>query len=302
MSSSSSSPSSLAAAAPFEIGYEKAHYLLAARNVFGEAYGPAEDVYVTLDRYWPAFIMIFSFVLYWFVLFPHVFPLLRKVDAKTLKVWRDRHNIVLFFYSAFCCGATFLFLYQDNQLTSWTTLLCKPTERTWLRPLDVTFILSKLYEQIDTAFIIALSTRPVGFLHKYHHATTFWLFLFVTCIPSGEKLGMLLNGFVHTLMYSHYWRSWPSFLVPVITALQIAQLATVTAAWHLTPSVCPDIRQARAVSEMPWEFYTPYTMVPVFLILFITFFVNRFCPRVSQRISHAFMGKSVSGDSGYKNK
>jgi hypothetical protein len=42
--------------------------------------------------------------------------------------------------------------------------------------------------------------RKLDFLHLYHHATTFALFLIVMNFPGTEKFGMILNGFVHTIM------------------------------------------------------------------------------------------------------
>ncbi|KAJ1489464.1 hypothetical protein T484DRAFT_1936929 [Baffinella frigidus] len=76
------------------------------------------------------------------------------------------------------------------------------------------------------------------------------------------------------LMYSHYWRAWPKALVPVITILQISQLATVTYAWSVTPGICPE--HADVPKAHFWEFITPYGMVPVYLYFFVVFFVKRF--------------------------
>ena len=42
--------------------------------------------------------------------------------------------------------------------------------------------------------------RRKDFLHMYHHATTFALFLLVMNFPGAEKCGMLLNGAVHFIM------------------------------------------------------------------------------------------------------
>ena len=68
------------------------------------------------------------------------------------------------------------------------------------------------------------TATPPPSLAADHHATTFWLFCFVMNLPGPEKFGLLMNGGVHTLMYSHYWRQWPKAFVPLITGLQIMQL------------------------------------------------------------------------------
>ena len=111
-------------------------------------------------------------------------------------------------------------------------------------------------------FPVTLGSRPPEFLHKYHHATTFWLFCLVINLPGPEKFGLLLNGGVHTLMYAHYWRPFPKPLVPLITALQIAQLTTVTYAWYASPRVCPAASFADAPRAHRLEVLTPYVMVP----------------------------------------
>eukprot|EP00614_Pseudopedinella_elastica_P027814 CAMPEP_0172621952 /NCGR_PEP_ID=MMETSP1068-20121228/116839_1 /TAXON_ID=35684 /ORGANISM="Pseudopedinella elastica, Strain CCMP716" /LENGTH=241 /DNA_ID=CAMNT_0013429941 /DNA_START=7 /DNA_END=732 /DNA_ORIENTATION=- len=225
--------------------------------------------------------MASSFVFYWFLLVPRILPSTKPADptptgSSFLHSWRDVHNFTLFAYSACCFLGTAAALHASSQLWSWHALLCEPVEGTWLRPLSASFTLSKLVEWVDTAFIVWLGKSPPQFLHKYHHATTFWLFCFVMNMPGPEKLGLLLNGGVHTLMYSHYWRSWPKSLVPVITVLQIAQLATVTYAWTVSPAECPAAPFASGPKDYLPEFLTPYAMVPVFLYFFVVFFFKRF--------------------------
>ena len=102
------------------------------------------------------------------------------------------------------------------------------------------------------------------------------LFCFVMTMPGPEKFGLLLNGGVHTAMYSHYWRSWPKPLVPFITFGQICQLAFVTYSWTISPGLCPDAPFADAARAAPISFLTPYALVPVYLWFFLVFFAKRF--------------------------
>ena len=99
-------------------------------------------------------------------------------------------------------------------------------------------------------------------------------------LPGPEKLGMLLNGFVHFLMYSHYYKSWSKQYVPIITILQILQLTTVIYASYASPSECasddPPPAFVTAKNDHILEFNTPYTMAPVYLALFVVLFVKRF--------------------------
>lgn len=239
------------------------------------ASGGGSNVRLVLDSFVPAALMVGSALLYWFVLVPAVFPRLK--GSTVLAKLRPAHNFFLCVFSLYCCGATLYFLTAETgQLLDWERLLCQPLEGTWLRAVSTLFTISKLYEWGDTMFLVALGTRPPEFLHLYHHATTFWLFLFVMALPGPEKFGMLLNGFVHFLMYWHYWRPWPKSLVPAITVLQMAQLGFVIYAWSASPGVCPAAPFHAAMRETPLSFVTPYFMVPVYLWFFMVFFYKRF--------------------------
>ena len=259
----------------FDVTYEEVDIEIISSSLLGSE---GESVRLTMVRYVPTFIMVGSFFLY-FVLYKVVFPMTRpKTTAeieRTLRM-RDAHNFSLFVYSAICCIGCTAYLLLDGQLFDWHRLLCTPVEGTLLRPLSVTFTLSKIWEWWDTAFIVWLGSRPPQFLHLYHHATTFWLFCFVMNLPGPEKFGMMLNGGVHMLMYSHYWRPWPKALIPAITILQIAQLAFVTYAYTVNPRECPDALFNAGPQEYVLEFITAYGMVPVFLAFFIKFFVKLF--------------------------
>lgn len=138
--------------------------------------------------------------------------------------------------------------------------------------MSLAFTASKLWEWADTLVMLERgdSLRKIGVLHLYHHATTFLLFLIVGNFAGAEKAGMLLNGFVHTLMYAHYAWRLPKVVRPLITAAQVVQLAGVTWLWHATPALCP--AYARFHRDHPVEFAIPYALVPVYLALFLHFF------------------------------
>jgi hypothetical protein len=262
----------------FGFTYEFADFEIASQGSLGNGF-PATDVNLKLNSYTPAAIMVSSFVLYWCILVPIVFPATKPKGESAVRFrtnLRGYHNFFLFLYSGVCCFSTCYWLYADGQLFDWHELLCKPVAGTWLRPLSVTFTISKIVEWIDTAFLIWIGSKKPQFLHTYHHATTFWLFCIIMNLPGPEKFGLLLNGGVHTMMYSHYWRPWPKSLVPLITILQIIQLATVTYVWTVSPNECPDAAFATAPKDFPLEFMTPYAMVPVFLYFFVVFFLKRF--------------------------
>jgi len=313
---------------PFDITYEKMDFEVVPKDAFGPE-SPAEAIRVVVGNHVPMMVMLGSFVMYWFVLLPFVFPATRPGTDEERKRWfgskkalrdkgkelkgnksaeaktqiaaakaeveaasvpfagvekaRDIHNMLLFAFSAFSCFGTAYYLYTtgqmfpgDGRIWDWNKICCTPVEGTILRPMSVAFSLSKIWEWGDTLFIIWLGSRQPIFLHKYHHATTFWLFCCVMNMPGPEKFGMLMNGGVHTMMYHHYWKRWPESIAWIITVLQMMQLAFVTYTWYLNPAECPAASFTDAPTELRAEYLTPYFMVPVFLFFFMKFFVGRF--------------------------
>jgi elongation of very long chain fatty acids protein 4 len=92
------------------------------------------------------------------------------------------------------------------------------------------FYFSKILEFMDT-FIMVLkkSDRQISFLHVYHHTTIFAIWWAVTKWgPGGEAYySVILNSFVHVVMYGYYLSTtvgFPlSFIKPYITSMQMLQ-------------------------------------------------------------------------------
>jgi hypothetical protein len=176
-----------------------------------------------------------------------------------------------------------VYLIQSKEITNLSNLLCKPIP-SWLRILSILFTISKIWEWFDTAILISKghSLSKIGFLHIYHHATTFLLFLCVMNFPGGEKNGMLLNGFVHTLMYYHFAFRLPKLLRPLITTLQIIQLLTVTYIWRVVPSLCPEYKHFP--SQYFFEYLLPHALVPVYCLFFFKFFIEQYLLSSSKKV------------------
>lgn len=231
----------------------------------------------TLSSPFPLILGVGSVAVYLFcifVLFPAITPL-AKANKQLLESFAKFHFVLLCIYSAFCCAATFYYIYTVGEIYSLNDYLCNDTPL-WLRQVALTFTLSKIWEWGDTAIDIwrGKTVSQIGFLHCYHHATTFLLFLVVQNFPGAEKSGMLLNGFVHTLMYYHYAFRLPKILRPLITSAQIAQLVTVTYFWNITPQTCA------SKQDFPSEHFIiyliPYALVPVYTIFFVIFFFEKY--------------------------
>ncbi|ULT95035.1 hypothetical protein L3Y34_004046 [Caenorhabditis briggsae] len=91
------------------------------------------------------------------------------------------------------------------------------------------FAMSKLFELIDTVFIV-LRKRPLIFLHWYHHVTVmiYTWHAYKDHTASGRWF-IWMNYGVHALMYSYYALRSLKFRLPkqmamVVTTLQLAQM------------------------------------------------------------------------------
>lgn len=94
---------------------------------------------------------------------------------------------------------------------------------------SMVFIMSKVPELVDTAFIV-LRKQKLIFLHWYHHITVM-IYSWYTFRDrlSGAQWYVSMNFFVHALMYSYYaCRAMkikiPKPLAVTITALQLSQM------------------------------------------------------------------------------
>lgn len=232
------------------------------------------DIPVSLAQPLPLALGLGASVLYAAIvmLWPKTKPAPESGVFKSASFW---HHAFLFAYSFFTCVAVFIYCFQRGELSSLTAMNCDPAPG-WLVLLALSFTASKIWEWGDTFIFLARgqTTAKIGFLHLYHHCTTFWCCLIVSTFPGSLKCGMLLNGGVHTLMYAHYAWRFPKPLRPLITIAQIAQLAFLTWQWHITPSICP--AYAAYPAAHPVEFALPYLMVPVYLIFFLKFFTETF--------------------------
>ena len=214
---------------------------------------------------------IFVYLFLIFVTFPNSKPANEKEKAER-KRFAKLHYVLLCIYSGICCFSTLYHIYMTGEIFSLEKYLCNPCPF-WLRMLSLSFIFSKIWEWFDTAILI-WNDSTLLFLHCYHHATTFLLFLLVENFHGTSKSGMLMNGFVHFMMYYHYAFRLPKYMRPFITVAQIIQLAVVTYLWHISPRVCPAYEQFPM--EFPIEYLLPYALVPVYLGFFLKFFVESY--------------------------
>lgn len=152
-------------------------------------------------------------------------------------------------------------------------------------PLLFWFLLSKIFELVDTLFLV-LRKRPVIFLHWYHHAATFYYAwdAYAWFVHVGAW-ATIINLVVHSVMYSYYsLMTFPKlrdfflkykFIPQIITGIQITQMVIGLALFIWTTQSCPTTYLAsdfRVASNL----YYAIGMYVSYFALFIMFFIRRY--------------------------
>lgn len=103
------------------------------------------------------------------------------------------------------------------------------------------FYVSKIWDFWDTIFIVlGKKWRQLSFLHVYHHITIFLFYwLNANVFYDGDVyLTIVLNGFIHTVMYTYYFicmhtkdpatgKSLPIWWKSYLTLMQMIQFVTM---------------------------------------------------------------------------
>lgn len=144
-------------------------------------------------------------------------------------------------------------------------------------PIMICFLLSKLYEALDTVILI-INHKKLIVLHCWHHATTFIAFSSGAYTAALFWIG-ILNSAIHVVMYLYYARV--SFIKPVarwITSMQIFHLFGGVACnlWSLSHPIHPRT-QVLAVPNM--------LICLSYGVLFVRFYRQRYLGK--QRIKRA---------------
>ena len=87
------------------------------------------------------------------------------------------------------------------------------------------FYISKFYEFIDTWIVLLKGREPI-FLQVYHHAGVviiMWAFVVTECTHAGAVI-LVLNSFIHTVMYTYYTMAAFGYSSPLKHYLTQAQL------------------------------------------------------------------------------
>ena len=116
------------------------------------------------------------------------------------------YNIVQVMLCSYMCIESFLIAYRQG----YGFMPCVAYNQTnppvanvlWL------FYVSKILDFMDTFFIVVgKKWKQLSFLHVYHHTTIFLFYwLNINAGYDGDVfLTIILNGFIHTVMYTYYF-------------------------------------------------------------------------------------------------
>jgi len=173
--------------------------------------------------WWPI-----SITLAYCVVIYSIKQIMKDRKAPNLRSIAALHNIFLSTFSA-----VLLFLIVQNCIPLWSqglwSAICAPDGYPNFNKLQLLYYLNylfKFYELLDTVFL-AVSKKPLEFLHYYHHSATVWL-TYTQLIGKStmQWAPITLNLIVHVLMYYYYFVTalggqvwWKKYL----TTFQIVQ-------------------------------------------------------------------------------
>ncbi len=137
---------------------------------------------------------------------------------------KNKYNYFMVAVSITNFMTTFYVHYNEDKFSTQYNLVCKPYESTNLLKYDANlFLYSKIFEWVDTFFLIAYN-KKLSILHLFHHGSTFVL-CYLNIYPTINSLfgvSILTNSFVHIFMYAYYNGHLKIFR-KYITQIQILQ-------------------------------------------------------------------------------
>ena len=156
------------------------------------------------------------------------------VNVRTFSVL---HNAFMTLLSAYMCIQTFRKTQQDGyDLVGCNNAVDHSNNGFAMAKLLWLFYFSKVPEFTDTLIMILKKNfRQVSFLHLYHHSSVLaFQWLICTMVPGGESaLSVILNSFIHVLMYGYYALSamglkFVYIVKPYITVMQMTQFCILS--------------------------------------------------------------------------
>jgi len=155
------------------------------------------------------------------------------------------------------------------------------------------FYISKAWDFMDTVFIVLEKRqRQLSFLHVYHHAGTFLLYWFnANVIYDGDILSinyvtLVMNGAIHTIMYTYYFicmhtkdsvtgKSLPIWWKSSLTALQLLQFVIMMSLSSYSLKTSSDVGTFRVAA-------VNFVYICSLFILFVRFYAQTYNNKMSK--------------------
>jgi len=150
-------------------------------------------------------------------------------------------------------------------------------------------LVSKLIEFGDTVFIV-LRKQNLIFLHWYHHVTTLvsWWLMYASYEPN-QLWYIVMNSFVHSIMYFYYFLKALKVRVPVVcsmavTCIQLAQMVGGIAVNVYAYYVMVALDKPKDCDRGIFGLKVSFWMYTSFFILFAMFFYDTYWSRKRRAI------------------
>lgn len=148
------------------------------------------------------------------------------------------------------------------------------------------FIWSKVPELIDTVFIV-LRKKKLMFLHWYHHISVLLFCWHSHGTMSAAGLWFVaMNYSVHGVMYMYYFLTAIGYRPPwamFVTVIQISQM--FVGIWVCVMTIWYKHHPGHACNVTHSNVWAGVVMYTSYMLLFVHFFVNRFCRGGSKKAS-----------------
>jgi elongation of very long chain fatty acids protein 4 len=205
-------------------------------------------------------------------------PVMKSVEKPfQLKGFKLFHNLFLFALSAYMCGETIRQAILGNYSLFGNDIENgdEPHAKGMARIVYI-FYISKYYEFVDTLIMVLCKKfNQVSVLHVYHHLSIALVWHFIArYAPGGDAyFSVILNSFVHTVMYGYYLASSQGITVvkvikPYITTLQMTQFVCMLIQ-SIYDTIYPCKYPVALVKLLGWYMIS-------LLILFGNFFVQSY--------------------------
>jgi hypothetical protein len=207
----------------------------------------------TLDWRFPVVVcIIYIVVVTWLSRVVLARTQVKKVESDgwtLLKLAIVAHNVALTAFSAkvfyHTAPAVFFSFFRAPSLQHWFCDTKGSMNESVLKFWTWVFFLSKYYELLDTAILLAKG-RPSSFLQTYHHAgAIFSMWLLSASKAFGSWIFVVFNSFIHSFMYTYYTLTCLGYRPrwkQVMTYMQITQFLVglpIASLYGAIPGCCP---------------------------------------------------------------